>query len=81
MVCMFKHFEIDFRSDDAIINIIRSEVKGRTKRSDFCIVEKFDSFKRTPDKERDALEIQNSTCKIVRIGVLKGVRMAFCNLY
>ena len=81
MVCMFKHFEIDFRSDDAIINIIRSEVKGRTKWSDFCIVEKFDSFKRTPDKERDALEIQNSTCKIVRIGVLKGVRMAFCNLY
>lgn len=81
MVCLFKHFQINFRSDDAVINIIRSEVKGRTKRSDFCIVEKFDSFKRTPDKQRDALEIQNSTRKIVRIVVLKEVRLAFCNLY
>ena len=53
----FKYPEIEICSDDAVINIIRSEVKGWTKRFDFFIVEKCDSFERT-DKERDAPGIQ-----------------------
>ena len=38
---MFKHPQIKIHSHDAVINIIRSEVKERTKRFDFFIVEKF----------------------------------------
>ena len=55
---VFKHPEIKIGSDDAVINIIRFEVKERTKPFDFFIAEKFDSFERTTDKEHDALEIQ-----------------------
>ena len=54
---IFKHPEIEIRSNDAVIDKIRSQVKERTKQFDFFIVKKFDSFVRTPDEERAALEI------------------------
>ena len=63
---MFKHPEIKIHSDDTVSNIIRSEVKERTKRLDVFIVEKFNSFERTPDKEQDALEMQEfNGCSLV----------------
>ena len=55
---MFKHPEIKIRDDDAVIILIRSQVKERTKQFDFFIVKKFNSFERTPDKERGALEVK-----------------------
>ena len=45
------------KSKFAVIDIIRSQVKERTKQFDFFIVKKFDTFVRTPDEERAALEI------------------------
>ena len=55
---MFKHPEIKIRNDDAVIILIRSQVKERTEQFDFFIVKKFNSFERTPDKERGALEVK-----------------------
>ena len=54
---MFKHSEIKIHTDDTVSNIIRPELKERTKRLDVFNVEKFNSFERTPDKEQDALEM------------------------
>ena len=34
---IFKHLEIEIHSDDAAIDIIRSEVKERTKQLDFFL--------------------------------------------
>ena len=62
---MFKHPEIKIHNDDAVINTIRYEVKERTKQFYFFIVEKSDSFERTPNQERGALEIQEFNSCIV----------------
>ena len=41
---IFKHPEIEIHSDDAAIDIIRSEVKERTKQLDFFFVSKIISI-------------------------------------
>ena len=75
---MFKHPEIKIHSDDTVSNVIRSEVKERTKRFDFFIVEKFNSFERTPDKEQDALEMRNYHTMYVKWTLC--AKIAFRNL-
>ena len=63
---MFKHPGIKIHIDDTVSNVIRSEVKERTKRFEVFIVKKFNSFERTPDKEQDALEMQEfNGCSLV----------------
>ena len=54
---MFKQPETEVRTDVKVVEIIHAEVKERTKKFDLFIIEKLDKFGRTPDDERDALEI------------------------
>ena len=59
---MFKDNEIEIRSADSVIEIIRSEIKEQTKCFEFFLVEKFDEFELIADKDRDELQITGITC-------------------